>query len=325
MSTETPVLRNFKGLDDLQLLLDSARLVVNQGHGQVSALEPGDTQTLSPADLRDVGLSIRFDNSDLPIAVALERARLSKEDVDLVVLAESGFLKDRAVLVNVPVATLTSSTQIVMHKGTRHDALNDKRHGFDVQVLFVLNKTIPPMQLRPRRLGTILADIAFTIRPNRMGNGLVPRPLTAEVRADRAPVGTVLWVESNGDLLTAETLDEAVTIYIDEEIHSDIGRLRTKEAKLLQVTFALEALGHIVHLVSGELQDHEITSQDEKSVVVDFLHAQLERVVGSKAGSKKDVLVKIKSDPSLVAAQLTAQHNFKKSLRTLLVDEEEQK
>jgi hypothetical protein len=323
MSTETPVIRNFKGLEHLENFVSKLRLILNQGFGQQVVLEPDDTRTVMPGDLRDLGISLKCEVSSVDLLAAIGHAQLQASDVDLVVIAEGRFLKDREILMKVNSLSFEESLGLVPWKGPRPDALLDRRHGFDVHINFVLNKHIDHQPLRPRRLGTVLAGTTFAVRPNKLGSGFVPRPLTDEVRGDRLPKGTVLWVEQLGDLFTSESLDEAVTIYIDEELHSDIGRLRSPEAKMLQTKLAIEALGQIVYLASLELATRDVTGDDEQSVLGKFLHTQLQNVGGFKVATCRDALLRIKSDPSLVCAQLTAQHRYKQMIRSFLIDETE--
>jgi len=322
MSSESPVIRNFRGLDKLEKVLNDCKWTVNLGYGNHSTFDTDSTVPVSPSDIRDIGISLNLEIDQATLLAAIGHADLQAADVELIVVAEGSFLKNRDVLVKVESLNLPSSINITRWKAVRSDSMLDRRHGFDLSAYFVLNKGIRHMPLRPRRLGTVLAETRLSIRPTKLGSGLVPRPLTDEIRGNKLPRGTTLWVEQTGELFDATALDDAVVIYIDEQLHTDIGRLRTREAKLLQTQFALESVAQIVFMASAELALRELVPADEESPVGQFLISQVQKVLGSKAPEGREILQRIKSEPSLIAAQITAQNNYGKMISLLLTGEE---
>jgi hypothetical protein len=323
MNTETPRVPNFIGLDDLIDLTNQFELNLNLGYGIQLTVLNGEVAPVVPGDLRDIGLSINTKTDTAGLLEAVGKARLKAEDVSLYVIAEGRFLKNRDLLVQVPVLELKESFPLFQWKGPRPDSMNDRRHGFELHFVFALNKSIEHVPLRPRRLGTILAEAAFGVKPTKIGEGFTPLPLTDEVRGDRLPKGTILWVEPLGDLFEAENLEEAVSIYIDEDLHNDIGTLRTKESKTIQIQLALEALSQIVFLAAAELSNREITESDEKSIFGQYLFSQLQKITGSRISEPRDALLKVKNEPTTVAAQFTSQARYKSMVQTLLRGEGE--
>lgn len=335
MSVETPKIRNFKGLSGFEALAKSLRLIVNKGGGDVIELQPFDSMTVSPPDFRDLGISLIFDGAKgsaeedketliTKMRSAAELADLDPADVNLVLVAESGFLRNREILCRIPIPQVEGRQELAPWKGPRPDAMMDRKHGFDIGAYFVLSRELPAKAFRPRRLGTILAESYFGIKPNRMGSGLLPQPLTDQVRADNGlSKGAVLFVEQRGELFDSESLDEAIAVYIEEEIHSDLGRLRTREAKLLQASFAVQALGQLIYLASLELQPGPVVEDQVNSPVGRFLHSQMKKVFGDKIKDGLASLEMIRSNPGKAAAQLTAQFKLKEQYRNLLIMEEE--
>ena len=323
MSAESRILRNFNGLKLIEDLTNSFVLFVDQGYGQVVELEKDSTQFVSPSDLREVGLRLKGNFDLTSLLTAIGEIKIAASDVDLVVIAENGFLKDRTVIYHRSGLEIEPEIQLFKREQERKNTLLDKRHGFRISVYFVLNKKMPTVAFRPRRLGTILASTSFNVRVNRLGNGLVPKPLTEEVlkRAD-LPKGSILWVEQSELFFEATSLDDAVTIYIDEEIHSDLGRLRTRESRVIQTEFALMSLAQIVLLVGAELSNREVKNDDCESIFGDFLFVQVKKVLKNNVTEVKQVLDQIKANPSRVAALITAQMDFKRKLRSLLIEEE---
>jgi hypothetical protein len=318
MSTETPRVRNFIGLDDLEKLTNCFELAVNLGFGNQFSIQNGEVAPVVPGDIRDIGLSLNTKTDTAQLLEAIGNAGLKAEEVSLYVIAEGRFLKNRDLIFGAPVLHLEDSISLSQWKGPRPDSMNDRKHGFELQVVFALNKSIEHVPLRPRRLGTILADASFGIKPTKIGEGFTPLPLTDEVRADRLPKGTILWVEPLGELFEAENLDDAVSIYIDEDLHNDIGTLRTKESRTIQVQLALEALAQIVFLAAAELANREITDSDEQSVFGQYLFSQLQKVAGSRISTPRDALLIVKNEPTTVAAQFTSQARYKSMVQTLL-------
>lgn len=325
MSTEKPRLNNFAGLDGLEDLLSGFRLVVSQGYGQSTELEPGSTLSLSYVDLRDVGLEIKTNASAVDFLQAVGDAGLQAAHVDLVVVAEGSFLKNREIVFRGSILDVGDSVKLLAWKSVRGDALSDRRHGFKLEVCLILNRELVPAPLRPRRLGTVLAREQFSISPNKLANGLVPLPLTQAVIDESKgviPRGTVLWVEVKGDLFDADALDEAITIYIDEDLHALLGRIRSPEAKLMQKQFAMEALAQITILASRDLVTREITEADEKSLLGQFLFQQLSKANPRVFSDVRGVLGLVKRDPSAAAAIFTSQFRYKDQLRRLLIEED---
>lgn len=339
MSAETPKIRNFKGLSGFEALAKSIRLIVNKGYGDIIELNPFDSMTVSPPDFRDLGISLIFDGAKggaeegeekeetliRKMRSAAELADLDPADVDLVLVAESGFLRSREILGKLPVSQVEGRQELAPWKGRRPDVMMDRKHGFDIGAYFVLNRELPAQALRPRRLGTILAESSFGIKPNRMGSGLLPQPLTDEVRSNNGLAkDTVLYVEQRGDLFDSESLDEAVAVYIEEELHADLGRLRTPEAKMMQASFAIQALSQVVFFAARELGSASVKENQVNSPVGRFLHSQMKKVFGEEVKNGETSLEMIRTNPGRVAAQLTAQSKLKMQYRNLLVIEEDE-
>ena len=99
--------------------------------------------------------------------------------------------------------------------------------------------------------------------------------------------------------------------------------LRTRESKLVQASFAIQALSQLVFLASAELSSTEITPDLANSPVARFMHSQVAKVMGNKLLDGQSTLELIKSNPGLIAARLTAQYKLREQTRSFLVVEEE--
>jgi len=324
MSSETPIIRNFKGLGGFEALIRQSGLIVNQGYGNSATLEVGDTITIPAVELRGLGMSIEVPWSDSERDKAILESGLTAEDIDLVVIAESGFLKNRDVLKVINISNVQKLEILVGYMKIRDDVLLDKRHGFNIHLFLALNKQIPHIPLRPRRMGTILAQAEFAIRPTKLGNGLRPKPLTEEIISQYGLSKTsVVFVAQETSLLETDAIDEAVSIYLNEELFNSLGQLRSPEAKLLQTVFAIDALKQIIYLVSKELGKEQIRQTDIDSTIVTFLHQQLVAAQGKNAATKAENAKMIKDEPNQAAALVSSLKTQKASFMALISGEEE--
>lgn len=325
MSTESPAIRNYNGLEGLEELLHNTQLRINLGYGSVQMLGSGERVSLMPSEIRTVGLSLCLQCEVSEFGTAVSLASLKLSEVDLVVIAENGFLKDRYVLLQRHLDELDETIELVAHNRLREHALLDKKHGFTIQVYLVLNKEIEHLPFRPRRLGTILAQESFSISPSKIGQGLRPKPMTSDVIAlHELKKGSLLYVYAEGSLLDAETLDDAISVYIDEDIFNSLGVTRTPDSKLLQTIFAIDTLGQLAYLISGELNGLEgIRLELEESVVVVFMVEQLQKILGKNVLSAERVVHLLKSEPQKVAALLSGAKGIQSSLKSWIIGTEE--
>ena len=82
----------------------------------------------------------------------------------------------------------------------------------------------PRRQLRAWQPGTWLSRADFGIRPEARRSALNPALLTKEIREQfKIPAETLWWIRLNAtgeDLLLAGSLEEAVSIYLDEQVYN---------------------------------------------------------------------------------------------------------
>lgn len=321
MSTESPTIRNYNGLGGLEELLHNVQLRVNLGYGTVQMLASGERVSLMPSEIRTIGLSLCLNCQNSEFKTAASLANLQLSEIDLVVIAENGFLKDRRVLVKRTLGDLEDVIEIIAHNKIREDVLLDKRHGFSVQTYLVLNKSIEHLPFRPRRLGTILAQESFSIMPSRIGQGLRPKPMTSDVITDHGlKKGSLLYVYVEGSLLDAGTLDEVISVYLDEDIFNSLGVTRTPDSKLLQTILALDTLVQLAYQISAELNELESLGPDlDDSAVIVFMVDQLKQILGKDAPPADRVVQLLRSEPQKIAALLSGAKGIQSSLKSWII------
>lgn len=325
MSFEAPVLSAFEGIESLEAVASQIRLVVSRGYGQAERLEDGETLRLPSAEIRQVGLKLDFSDLAETLVQATKKTHMSPEDLEVVVIGEGRFLKDRHILGQMPISSVEKDWTLLEYGKIRHDALRDKRHGFAIHCFVVLAHKLAPEPRRPRRLGTIVGQSTYRVFVSPLGSGLRPKPLSSQILKDnRLPKGTLMFVSQDSELLSAESLDEALSIYIDEKLFSDLGAIKSKESRLVQTNLAVHAIGQVVYMTAAELHNMSAMSEDvTESVVFDFLFRSYKTVSADKGLAKEEFFDRLRRSPANVAAALTASKSVAESLRKLVSPEED--
>ena len=133
-----------------------------------------------------------------------------------------------------------------------------------------------------------------------------------------------MFVSQDSDLLTAESLDEALSIYIDEKLFSDLGAIKSKESRLVQTNLAVHAIGQVVYMTAAELHNMSTMSEDvAESVIFDFIFRSYKTVDADKGLTKEEFFDRMRRRPANIAAALTASKSVAESLRKLVSPEED--
>ncbi len=325
MSFEAPFISVFQGVDEIESVMAQIRLAVNRGYGQRELLEYGETLRIPSMEVRQVGLRLDFSALSKSLLTAVSKSLVPTDAVDLFVIAEGRFLKDRTVLGRRPIGELEDEWILIEHGKVRQDALRDRKHGFAIHVAAILTRPLDPLPRRPRRLGTVLGHTTFRVSPSPLGSGLKPKPLTSQVaETNGIAKGAMLFVSQESDLVNADNLEEALSIYVDEKLYTELGRNKSREARLVQVSLALEAIGQLTYLFSAELQgSSEVSDEIEKSVVFEFLISNYRKVCSPRKIETEEFHNLLLRNPAVVAASLSANKQLASAWRELLTDEGE--
>jgi hypothetical protein len=311
-NTERPSVKPFAGLSQLQELLDRVQLELRSKGFDAKRLEAGSGFRAEHQEIRELGLALTFDAWDQKsVASAVASSGLPLEDLELVVISDAQFLRNRYVHSRTPIANATTVISIAAQDGKRPESLEDRRHGFEIicQILLARDQK-NAVPLRPHYAGTVLAEIDFSIKPVPNGIGLNPKPLTSEVIKRFALSNkTELFVSAEPGLLEAREIQDNIQVYIHEEIYRSVSTQRGKLVAKYLLAAGLNALEQVVYLVSAELKDASESDLDEYAKnlppVVSLIHFHVDAVKQEDLRDETKLLAALRDRPARVAAVLS--------------------
>ena len=182
--------------------------------------------------------------------------------------------------------------------------LMDRRHGFDVDVQFLLVKQLIPKPLMPYRKGTELARASFSVKPLPEGDGLSPEPLDGENR-DRLKLSSAieLFVEVDSPLLEMKTFEGNLVIWMNEDLYNLCVSQKSKSSERYLEAAANNALTQLVYLVSAELQNVEIEKiEGDPPMVINVLKNHFDTQNAKSLLGESSFASMLKSSPEKIAA-----------------------
>ena len=202
MNRESPIVRPWENLELVQELLENSNLVVNSKFGLPMTLKSNQIMRVDFEEIRELGLTFLPQWGHSEIKKALGKIDMSADDIKLTVIADSSFLKNRFVIFSELLSKVPSQVVLAEQSKARHEALLDRKHGFQIEVSLTLVKERAPKSLAPYRKGSILAETSFGIKPNPNLNGLSPKALDAKAARDlKLPMSTEQAVIAQCELL----------------------------------------------------------------------------------------------------------------------------
>lgn len=305
MNTEQPVLRPFEGMDQLQAIAAGIMLIVEVAGDDPARLLNGATYRSEFADLRKLGLALKFDFQKVALDVALSQAKLGREEIKVLVVIDAPFLRNRQTIDLGEITNLDKTHVLCSKDDDRNPVFKDRRHGFNVEINFVLavDKKIRP--LSPYRKGSVLASVSFAIKPLKDGLGLTPRPLVEDERRRlRVPATTEIFIEVFDELLKIETFDGNVTIWMNEDLY-EICRQKPKQSEYYLKAAANHTLIQIVYLVSAELKEtlpdalHDI--EQNPPMVINLLNREFKKLHANTMLRGTSFVSVLRSKPEKIA------------------------
>jgi hypothetical protein len=285
-------------------------------------LEPGSTIRVASHDFRKLGLELVTDWKASELVTAAALADVSLDDVSFVVVAEDGFLKERARLGELkPIRDVGISESLVRFDSQREPVMMNNEGGFSLEVHLVLGSEQTARPLRPHRKGTKLASAFFQISSTRDFGGLDPLPLTKDKLTEfKLLPSTVLYLHNDGPLLDLEHLDRSLEVYVNETLLGAASHHRGEERDAIIGGLAVEAMCQLVHIVHRELQESEIPEGDRSAVL------RMIRRALNGAGMQltvSEVVDMLKIDPARVSGLLSGIDRRARRLVTLVAGPEE--
>jgi len=330
-NTERPSVKPFVGLELLQALLDQVQLELRSKGLDVKRIEAGSGFRAEHQEIRELGLALTFDSWDpKAISNAINASGLPAQDIEVVVISDARFLRNRFLHSRTPIVSIKGSLPIAAQDGKRPESLEDRRHGFDIicQILLARDQDIA-VPLRPKQAGTILAEIDFSIMPVPNGIGLNPKPLTDEIKEKFGLSNkTELFVNAEPGLLEAREIQDNIQVYIHEDIYRLVSTQRDKLVSKYLLSAGLNALEQVVYLVSAELKDASESDLEEYAQslppIVSLIHFHVDALKQIDLRDEAKLLAALRDRPSRVAAVLSGTRSNVVSWLSVLSPEDEE-
>ena len=325
MSTERPLIRPFKNLDDLEKIVSGINLKV-VSPSKVETMESGDTCRCDFSELRNLGISILMNADVKDITKAIAKIGLNAEMVKAIAIIDSSFLRNRKVVELGLVAELSPTYDLASVGAQRDEVLMDRRHGFDVYVQFILVNELAPKPLTPYRKGTELARAVFSVKPLPDGDGLSPRPLDeVERRRLKLPSTTEVFVEVDSPLLDMDSFEGNLNIWMNEELYDLCVTQKSKYSERYLENAAINALIQIIFLVSVELKDLDAAEiEANPPMVIKVLRDHFKTLNAKTLIEESGFVSVLKSSPEKIAAVLSGFGGNVKNWKSVLDGEDQE-
>jgi hypothetical protein len=223
------------------------------------------------------------------IAAGALNAGFQIEDLGIVVLASSTYLKIASHVLACPVPELERLSRVTdLVRNRKPEAFRAPFSGFTVDAYLVLARAGPPLPLRPHRLGTWIARAQFRIETSLGAGVLPPTPLTDEIRHRLGlPAKTVRFLDFRGhDLLQPYVEQEQPVFYVDDRLLAQMSARRNSGAsKALQLQLACDFVAAVAWRASA---NPELTGMSYADLRTSLLGSVL-RVAAGPGASDQDI------------------------------------
>lgn len=254
MSSETRVLRPYRGAEVFQRIIGAAELIAPDRRWR-----GGERVAVDLQDYLNFPFQLRVDLSDRAVlASGAEDLHLSLDEIDLLVMVNAPRLRIAEIAFREPLGDLDLiPDRVELTKPDRPAAFRAPHGGANVEVFFCLNCWKEPRPLHPWRLGTWLGREEFRVRSKHAEGGFTPLKLTD---ADRERLGLPKETSSFATLEDHDPFDpegamSALRLYVDEEVLDRLAVASTAPAgRQLQGQMFLDAVGAIVHSAMGRVR-----------------------------------------------------------------------
>jgi len=309
-SSEQRTIRPYNGVDEVQEALD--KLCLRWGPDEL--VGGGYTTVTESAFLNDpVLLILGTDDEDAAVWIddltrTIPATGLSPEDVDLLVVATSSYLKISETLAVVPLTRLTGvGAKLNLTTGKRPKSFLTPFHGCRISVFLLLNGPKTKIRFQPHRKGTWLAKLVFEVTTEIGEIGFNPIPLTPELRRTpeiNLPTGTMRYVIPS-DPLDPTIGDEDVNVYVDVDLlTASTTNPNSPAARALQHQIFLDAITAITGEASRSLNREDVALAELEGSLIDRIIERAGTVDGDKPSDseKQAYLDLIRDEPNRFVA-----------------------
>lgn len=275
MSSEVRLVRPYAGVETYQDFLEQWRLCIAD-----IELKPNARGSLEATSFVNDPFKLSFSGESFDAAVkevvaAGDGLGFAPEDLALVVVVSTPYLRLSRLLGPVALDTLPA---VLPLDRAQLEPLRTPHGGCDVELAIVLTEHLEPAPLRPRRRGTWLGRVRFHARTELGEVGFTPLVLNEQIRSDNElPANTVRFIEVEVDGLLEAVPDDAVRLYVDDQVLSTMNQSpQTPAARSFQRQLFMDVMAAIVR-VAPKVPDFDLLTTE---AIADTL---LGRVVATAA------------------------------------------
>ena len=265
----------------------------------------------------DPVMHVTFDIDPEKAQSASDAANLDPKDLLFTVVLRGAFLKETAVIWSQQLSELISSgghlTRDISVADYPH-ILQDSFGGFQIIYAVLVGRELDEQDLRPSAIGTWLLHEAISVQPIRSKSQFRTEPMSTDDKLQfRIPTTAATFVEIRESIATAEQLDSAATLYIDEHLYSFLneqGRTAASQQVMMSIVidFFMTLISHAVQRLAQSIDfesGEELNSLSDSSV----LHYLLSRLADRSGQSVEFFLQELLRNPQILRSYLEAYYS----------------
>lgn len=322
--TVTLVQRPFTGTEKFRKVIKTASIIVDgvSCSDETVFLEAGRW-------IVDKAIKLSFEVDMDSLEDALNATGLSADDLLLVVCLRGVFLKENVTLRSDQLSQLKHYDGVLEFTINKDDyplITHDSFAGFHVVYSIVLGLELEHHALRPSAIGTWLHRGTISIKPTRSKTQFRTEPMSLEDKKDfRIPGTAATYVAIHESIATAESLDSAATLYIDESLYShlnDQGGSRAGQQFMMSIAidFFMTLIAHAVQRLSRSHQTEGDETEDEPSRT-SVLFNILEKLSRASGVQTEFLVTEVLSNPQVLRSYLEAYYEDLDGMLTMLKHE----
>ena len=339
MSLEQKEIRPFQSIEELDQFFEEMVLIVGD-----QAIPSGAGLRLEEDEYLRCGVQLQLANdrgklTDLHRTLSKKRDAsplsalgLELENLELVVIARSPFLRIVDIIDRRPLAEVLNGESLVDVSGSpRRDSLRSPRAGCEITAMVCLAETRAQMPLRPWRAGTWLAQATFMMSAASSFSGFTPKPMDAAKKNElKLPAATTRYITMGLASPLDHSIDEnSLQMYVDVELLALMSAMpRSRASKALQQQLFVDSISAVVWAARDNRSDGVpdldtcTWSEIEESLLGKIVKALAPKSADPKAQARgcSNLLDLLRSDPARFIARAEAVSGLLGSFNALLED-----
>jgi hypothetical protein len=240
----TFIARPYEGVDSLSDALSLSEIELDgfkSGIGRV-ALE-GEV-----LPIQDGKVVIYFDSAN--IQESIRELGIEPGSVRVACVGYGAVIAEKVSLLDAPIDSIESALEVPL---VGAPLIFGCMAGFDVRVFLYMAQNNSSDTFAPKRAGTWLSHVEFSVRPLSALTRFSPSPMSEEDRKIFGlPKGCLTYVRVGDDLLEAESLEEEVEVYVDADVLNLLQeRLNEPVSAQIQLDLATTTLTAVISKIAS--------------------------------------------------------------------------